>query len=99
MTRLKQIIFIPGIMGSVLQKRRMPIWPWSELLPGTYDRLKDLNDSEIIANKIESFTYTCMLEKLKELDVIVDDFPYDWRKNNLSHLSLLEQKINPMLRR
>ncbi|MFP3358007.1 hypothetical protein R0K17_11675 [Planococcus sp. SIMBA_143] len=94
MTTNRQIIIIPGIMGSVLRKQNSQIWPWLEILPGAYNRLVDINDLSITAPKLENYTYKFLKESLERLGDNVVEFPYDWRKNNLDHITLLEQKID-----
>jgi hypothetical protein len=89
-----QIIFIPGIMGSTLKNRNMPIWPWTDYLFDSYELLTDINNPNIYSNKVEPITYRLLLKKLKEVTPNVIPFHYDWRQNNLKHLDDLKNKID-----
>ncbi|MBU8919117.1 hypothetical protein BGM25_24030 [Bacillus sp. FJAT-29953] len=90
-----QIIFIPGIMGSAMKHRNMPIWPWSDYLFDSYKLLKDINNPNIYSSKIEPITYRLLINKLKEITKNVTQYHYDWRQNNLKHLKDLKDEIDP----
>ena len=91
----REIIVIPGIMGSTLHNKFFQIWPWSDYVFDQYKSLKKINDKGIFAKKLEPITYRELQKELKDVSSKVIPFPYDWRQNNLSHFDELKKKFNP----
>ncbi|NEN87045.1 lipase/acyltransferase domain-containing protein [Paenibacillus elgii] len=94
---MRQIIFLPGIMGSGLKKDLFPIWPSyipysNKMLDSVYQQLTNIDDSEIKASFIEPLVYTKILKNLSNYGKVTP-VPYDWRLNNLEHISLLAGSI------
>lgn len=95
--KTKQIIVIPGIMGSKLKQGLLRIWP-SYVGHANFKtifgkRLKYKEDDKTKADKLLKLTYGKLINSLNQNDAYVDEFSYDWRKNNLDQLSLLENMI------
>lgn len=100
----RQIIIIPGIMGSKLQYKEFEIWPINPtiLWKGANElqkKLKDLQDEEINSEGIlENFFginfYGELVKYSKQLGDEITIFNYDWRKSNFCHIEELKQKIN-----
>ncbi|GKX67697.1 lipase/acyltransferase domain-containing protein [Inconstantimicrobium mannanitabidum] len=87
---MKQIIIIPGILGSNLNYGKCPIWPPTEMeffVKGLVVAIRNLSDiatDKITTDSIDKGTYNELYEFITEAgsDLKVDRFPYDWRKNN-----------------
>ncbi|KAF6626366.1 hypothetical protein H6F38_24390 [Paenibacillus sp. EKM208P] len=96
----KQIIILPGIMGSKLRKKKQTVWPVFTLIRDDhYEHLKydDFSD-EVVAYEYLKLYYGSIEESLKRnlsKDTIVTPFYYDWRKSNLEHLERLKGFIDP----
>lgn len=95
--KTKQIIVIPGIMGSKLKQGELRIWPSlvGHINHKTFfgEKLKYKDDDKTIAYGPFKFFYQTLINYLDQPDAYVDVFSYDWRKNNLDQLSLLENLI------
>lgn len=101
---MKQIIFIHGIMGSVLnyrgEQKEEKVWPvlLTENMKNRYGILKDLTKSNIIPKEIEPLSYRKLTNSLKSLvssdSDLYTEFVYDWRKNNLEHLEGLHKTLD-----
>jgi pimeloyl-ACP methyl ester carboxylesterase len=86
------VVFLPGIMGSILKRDAEVIWPGSVtsvLLP--YNRMADLMRPELVATdvwrKLGPFdVYDSLLTDLENWGFKPGEtlfpFPYDWRKSN-----------------
>ncbi|WP_454053153.1 lipase/acyltransferase domain-containing protein [Clostridium sp. Marseille-Q7071] len=93
----RQIIMIPGIMGSTLSQKQLTIWPKhiSHIFDiNFYDILKDLDDNSISASSIIPIAYNSLEKFLKTQCTEYTAFYYDWRQNNLVQSSILRGKIN-----
>ncbi|GAA0121888.1 MAG: alpha/beta hydrolase [Clostridium argentinense] len=93
----RQIILIPGIMGSTLSQKQLTVWPKhiSHIFDiNFYDVLKDLDDNSISASSIISLVYNSLEKFLKTQCTEYTNFYYDWRQNNLFQPSILRGKIN-----
>lgn len=99
----KQIIIIPGILGSELRYGSYKLWPphnsalWKLAnIIKIIDYLGDLENSNISARKCWKKYYQDLIDYLTNLDIdaTVTVFPYDWRKNNIKQIDELAQKID-----
>ena len=100
----KQIIIIPGIMGSELKYGSYKLWPpydsviWklANILK-IIEYLGDLNNSKIEPTECYRKYYQKLIKHLTELEINanITIFPYDWRKNNINQIDELAQKIDP----
>jgi hypothetical protein len=92
----RQIIFIPGIMGSVLkEKKGATIWP--RLLPplGFYEKKLSMDKHiDLSATELVSSVYHFIEGELELCAEEFTIFPYDWRKNNYDQVALLEAEID-----
>lgn len=94
---MTQVILIPGIMGSSLSDRFVTAWPqllWDKPIRSFYNRLKDLENINIQTNGIINKAYGKIKKTLEDNCECVDIFDYDWRKNNLSQVSRLQNLIH-----
>ncbi len=92
----RQIILIPGIMGSTLHKNMSVQWPGHVhriFNPSFYDPLGDLNDMTIKPAGAVKQIYEKLEIQLEKYCNTYKVFDYDWRKNNLSHVKDLKQLI------
>lgn len=91
----KGIIVIHGTMGSVLKKDGKKIWP---IVNGSLFHYE--NNLLPLDNGVEPshllITYKKLYSSLKRAFDNVEEFIYDWRLNNLEHVSLLKSKISSM---
>ncbi|WP_439875951.1 lipase/acyltransferase domain-containing protein [Bacillus mycoides] len=87
---MKQIIVIPGIMGSVLKQEGLTIWPKVFPPENFYDCLKFGEFDNLSAEGVEPRTYSKLVEKMGEIGDIVTPFFYDWRQNNLDQIHKLK---------
>lgn len=93
----RQIILIPGIMGSTLSQKQLTIWPKhiSHIFDvNFYDVLKNIDDNSISASSIIPLVYNSLEKFLKTQCTKYTNFYYDWRQNNLLQSSILRGKIN-----
>lgn len=86
------VIFLPGIMGSVLKRGIDVIWPGSitsVLLP--FNRMADLMRADLVATDVWRSlgpfnVYDSLLKDLENWGFTPGNtlfpFPYDWRKSN-----------------
>lgn len=100
----KQIIIIPGIMGSELKYGSYKLWPpydsiiWKLTnIIKVIEYLGDLENSNIETTKCYKKYYQDLIDYLTKLDINanITVFPYDWRKNNINQIDELAQKIDP----
>ncbi|WP_252241847.1 acyltransferase [Clostridium sp. ZBS18] len=95
--KTKQIIVIPGIMGSKLKQGLLRIWPSyvGHLRHKTFfgEKLKYKENDKTVADGPFKLFYQKLVNNLEQSDAYVDVFSYDWRKNNLDQLSLLEDIV------
>lgn len=95
----RQIIVIPGIMGSNLQYSEYKIWPPN---PGVWwrganvlaNKLGDINSKEVQSVGIFKLLYGELVNNLQMLGGKVDVFHYDWRQNNFKHIEQLNRLID-----
>lgn len=95
---MKQIIFVHGIMGSVLNENSKKVWPVpiiENMSARRYDILMDLNNENIKPYKLEQISYKKITKFIAEFNEEYIEYIYDWRKNNLEHLDDLFEKLNP----
>ncbi|OME83086.1 hypothetical protein BK120_14890 [Paenibacillus sp. FSL A5-0031] len=90
---IKNIVMIPGIMGTRLRKDKRTVWPLASIHNAhrelIYESNLDLDPYECLR-----LYYKRMEKYLSEKNFNVYVFPYDWRKNNLDQLELLKAKVN-----
>lgn len=96
----RQIIIIPGIMGSALQYKKLKIWPfnivtWSKGINVLMEKLEDIESEDIKAVGLYEKYYGKLVEFSESLADEVTPFDYDWRKNNFKHIEELKNAINP----
>ncbi|WP_282937580.1 hypothetical protein [Paenibacillus sp. RC67] len=96
----RQIIVVPGIMGSVLQNKSVKVWPRKVVdlpLLDYYEQYLTLNEDNdgdhFRAVSVLGLTYGKIIGDLKEKGYIVSELFYDWRKNNLTQIERFEQEI------
>jgi len=87
------VVFLPGIMGSVLQRQGQTIWPGElkDFIFG-YRKLAQLMSPDVVASDIIrsvsiSTQYAAIVDTLarcgfRESDGSLRAFPYDWRRSN-----------------
>lgn len=87
------VVFLPGIMGSVLQHQGQTVWPGElkDFIFG-YRKLAQLMSSDVVASDIIrsvsiSTQYAAIVDTLarcgfRESDGSLRPFPYDWRRSN-----------------
>ncbi|WP_338705446.1 lipase family alpha/beta hydrolase [Priestia aryabhattai] len=94
----RQIIIIPGIMGSKLKEEALSIW--LPHIKAVYD--KDLytklkyhknKKTNILTDGVLSLFYGRLKTCLEEYALYVDEFDYDWRIDNFNHFKSLYKKI------
>lgn len=92
-----QIIVIPGIMGSVLSHSQYTLFPpidARDWFRGRWHKkMGDLENQNILATAIYARFYKDLIENSKNIASSVDEFAYDWRKNNIENVEALRQKI------
>ncbi|WP_052137770.1 lipase/acyltransferase domain-containing protein [Heyndrickxia ginsengihumi] len=90
------IIFLHGIMGSVLTKNGVKVWP--KVNPRIVDHYKNaltpISDDDGVEAYSSLATYKIFINELKLQGYTVVDRIYDWRKNNIDHLSELKSDID-----
>ncbi|MDM8151655.1 lipase/acyltransferase domain-containing protein [Priestia megaterium] len=94
----KQIIIIPGIMGSKLKEEALSIW-----IPHIKAIDKDLhiklkynkNKKNILSDGVLPLFYGRLKTCLEDYALYVDELDYDWRKDNFEHFKSLYNKIKP----
>ena len=89
---MRQIIIIPGIMGTVLKQGNLTIWPGRSYHSDIYYRLID--GTKIEEGSLEKHYYKKLENYLKDIADTVTPFPYDWRQNNLDQITLLENYLD-----
>ncbi|WP_434683174.1 lipase/acyltransferase domain-containing protein [Bacillus sp. PM5] len=92
----RQVIFIPGIMGSVLtEDRGAKIWPRFLPFPGFYEKKLSMEQEvNIVPIELVKQVYGNLKSELEGFEENFEVFPYDWRKNNIKQLELLEEYID-----
>ncbi|MEK4715873.1 lipase/acyltransferase domain-containing protein [Sporosarcina sp. FSL K6-5500] len=90
----QQIIFVPGVMGSVLKEKNRKLWPDYSITSTKYEDLKNINNEHIYAEKLEPITYLPIIKLLKTYTPNFIPFAYDWRQNNLDHIDTLFNKLD-----
>ena len=93
---MKCVVFVPGIMGSRLEKDGVRVWPPSALeVVFGYDRIEELLDPALEATAIIPkvslvSVYASILEDIRRCGYLENDaerrfipFPYDWRQSNV----------------
>ncbi|HDR8452933.1 TPA: alpha/beta hydrolase [Bacillus cereus] len=89
------ILIIPGTMGSVLKQEGKKVWPINY---GSYEHYA--NTLTPVSKEVEParllITYQRLKLALQHNFPTVTEFIYDWRVNNIDHISLLKGKINSM---
>lgn len=95
----RQIIIIPGIMGSELQFNEYRIWPpnvdaYRKGMNVVAEKLADTNSEEIQSVKVWGLFYKELINYAKSLGDDIKVFDYDWRLNNFIHIDRLKQLIN-----
>ncbi|MGE7693920.1 lipase/acyltransferase domain-containing protein [Lysinibacillus sp. NPDC094177] len=100
----RQIVFVHGIMGSVLKEKQKKVWPillTESFSSSRYDILTNLNNPDITAAEIEKLSYKKLSKFLSQNSDNYTEFVYDWRKNNLDHLedfySLLDDNADEII--
>lgn len=96
----KQIIVIPGIMGSELKYNEYKIWPpndavWWKGMHVISKKLGDIESKEVQSVGINKSYYGDLVNNLKNICNCVDIFHYDWRQNNFKHVKQLNNIIDP----
>lgn len=92
-----QIIVIPGIMGSVLSHSQYTLFPpfdardWFRGM--WHKKMGNLENENILATSIYQRFYKDLIENSKNIASSVEEFAYDWRKNNIENVEALRQKI------
>ncbi|HEV7667551.1 MAG TPA: hypothetical protein VGS22_03440 [Thermoanaerobaculia bacterium] len=101
------VVFIPGVMGSVLRLGNEVIWPgsaWS--LVGAYQKMTELLRTDLVATDvIRDFAiaeqYTSLLDDLRTFGFKEGErlvlFPYDWRKSNAVAAEGLAQRLDDLV--
>ncbi|TNJ54097.1 hypothetical protein FE784_40100 [Paenibacillus hemerocallicola] len=95
-----QVLVIPGIMGSTLQKHSLNVWPriLQPQMRKFYNEhltLNEENDGEFYRPiSILDFTYKSLLEFLRAKPFKVTPVPYDWRKNILEQKKTIDDYID-----
>lgn len=89
---MRQVIVIPGIMGSVLKQGHLTVWPGAVFWGGVYNRLID--GRELSASRLEMLSYRKLEDCLTKFDIEVTPFPYDWRQNNLNQVTILKDFLS-----
>ena len=95
----KQIIIIPGIMGSELQYHKYTVWPphvkvWLNKANVLEYHLGDVQSNKIKAVDYYKKYYDELYKYAQSLGEKVTPFYYDWRKNNFDHLERLSKVID-----
>jgi pimeloyl-ACP methyl ester carboxylesterase len=97
---VRQIIFIPGIMGTVLtEKFGAKIWPRKlpvDLVKYNLYENKLSMGKNVVIEPLEPVKqmYGYLEKQLSTNETKFTPFPYDWRLNNLDQLELLEDYID-----
>jgi pimeloyl-ACP methyl ester carboxylesterase len=106
---LQPVIFLPGIMGSVLKLKDAVIWPGtplSVLLP--YNLMSELMRPDLRATEVWRSLgplgiYDSILRDLENWGFVTDQllfpFPYDWRKSNRDAAGTLADLIDTVAAR
>lgn len=95
----RQIIIIPGIMGSELQLNQYKIWPpniaayWKGMNV-VVEKLGETDNDQIQSVKALDRYYKELISYAKKLGDDIEVFHYDWRLNNFNHIDKLKQIIN-----
>lgn len=95
----RQIIIIPGIMGSELQLNQYKIWPpniaayWKGMNV-VVEKLGETNNENIQSVKALDRYYKELISYAQNLADEITVFHYDWRLNNFNHIDKLKQIIN-----
>lgn len=95
----RQIIIIPGIMGSELQLNQYKIWPpniaayWKGINV-IVEKLGETDNAQIQSVKALDRYYKELINYAKDLGDDIKVFHYDWRLNNFNHIDKLKQIIN-----
>ncbi|MEK4814122.1 MULTISPECIES: lipase/acyltransferase domain-containing protein [Bacillus] len=96
----RQIIIIPGIMGSKLKEQALTLWlPHVQAIleMNLYEKLKYNNkkpkENRLIADGLLGPFYGRLKTCLEDYALYVDEFAYDWRIDNNKHLEDLEKLI------
>ncbi len=101
------VVFIPGVMGSVLRLGTEVVWPgsaWS--LVGAYQKMVELLRPDLVATDvIRDFAiaeqYTSLLDDLRAFGFKEGErlvlFPYDWRKSNALAAEGLAQHLDELV--
>lgn len=92
----KLVLLIPGIMGSELAYESYKVWP--RFFPtniGVYDKYLPIGeDDNIQPAGLLSFSYRNAYNYLCGIEgVHVEPFAYDWRKDNLSTVERLHERL------
>lgn len=95
----KQVVIIPGIMGSELQYNEYKIWPpniavWWKGLNVLAKKLEDTKSDEIESISLYKKYYGGLVDFAETIADEVTIFHYDWRQNNFKHIHRLKQLIN-----
>lgn len=95
----KQVIIIPGIMGSELQCNEYKIWPpniavWWKGINVLAKKLEDVHSDEIESVALYKKYYGKLVEFAEGIADEVKVFHYDWRQDNFKHIDRLKQLIN-----
>lgn len=96
----RQIIVVPGIMGSELQYNEYKVWPphpgvWWRGANILANKLGEINSKEVQSVGIYKSFYGELVTHLETLGGKVDIFHYDWRQNNFKHVEQLNKLIDP----
>lgn len=95
----KQMIIIPGIMGSELQHKEYKVWPphvgtWLKDFNIVATRLEDIKNDDIESVALCGKYYNGLIRYSQSLVDEVTVFHYDWRQNNFNHIERLAKIIN-----
>lgn len=87
----KEVLLLPGLMGSRLKKGNFTVWPNASIVNSHYDliypkRLDARDRLWLYYRKIESY--------FERKGIKVTTIPYDWRASNLSHLETLKGELS-----
>jgi pimeloyl-ACP methyl ester carboxylesterase len=107
------IVFLPGILGSVLKLNEKVVWPGSIFhLHGPYPNLNELTDPNLVATDVirsvcVSKQYVALIDTLAECGFTEGKpdgsgrrlvlCPYDWRKSNANSAKTLDQCIQKIV--
>jgi pimeloyl-ACP methyl ester carboxylesterase len=101
------VVVLPGIMGSVLERKGQLVWPGElkDLIFG-YRRLNDLMSDDLVPTGVIrsvsiSRQYAALFETLeqfgfREQDGSLVPFAYDWRRSNIVSAAALAHRLDQL---